>query len=85
MLVNTNTNLSKDERTILDDVFDASETIVAEVMRPRADVVFSRRRPDAGGGRRLRTRDALLPIPGDRQGLRRRARFRARARPARRA
>ena len=38
--VNTNTNLSKDERTILDDVFDASETIVAEVMRPRADVVF---------------------------------------------
>ena len=38
VLVNTNTNLSKDERTILDDVFDASETIVAEVMRPRADV-----------------------------------------------
>ena len=36
VLVNTNTNLSKDERTI----FDASETIVAEVMRPRADVVF---------------------------------------------
>ena len=40
VLVNTKTNLSKDERTILDDVFDASETIVAEVMRPRADVVF---------------------------------------------
>lgn len=40
VLVNTNTNLGKDERTILDDVFDASETIVAEVMRPRADVVF---------------------------------------------
>ena len=40
VLVNTNTNLSKDERTILDDVFDASETIVAEVMRPRADVGF---------------------------------------------
>ena len=40
VLVNTNTNLSKNERTILDDVFDASETIVAEVMRPRADVVF---------------------------------------------
>ena len=40
VLVNTNTNLSKDERKILDDVFDASETIVAEVMRPRADVVF---------------------------------------------
>lgn len=40
VLVNTNTQLSKDERTILDDVFDASETIVAEVMRPRADVVF---------------------------------------------
>ena len=40
VLVNANTNLSKDERTILDDVFDASETIVAEVMRPRADVVF---------------------------------------------
>lgn len=40
MLVSSNTNLTKDERTILDDVFDASETIVAEVMRPRADVVF---------------------------------------------
>ena len=40
VLVNTNSRLSKDERTILDDVFDASETIVAEVMRPRADVVF---------------------------------------------
>ena len=40
VLVNTNTSLSKDERTILDDVFDASETIVAEVMRPRADVAF---------------------------------------------
>lgn len=40
VLVNTNTRLSKDERTILDDVFDASGTIVAEVMRPRADVVF---------------------------------------------
>ena len=40
VLVSTNTRLSKDERTILDDVFDASETIVAEVMRPRADVVF---------------------------------------------
>ena len=38
VLVNTNTNLSKDERTILDDVFDASETIVAEVMRPRCSV-----------------------------------------------
>lgn len=40
VLVSSNSNLSKDERTILDDVFDASETIVAEVMRPRADVVF---------------------------------------------
>lgn len=40
VLVNSNTNLTKDERTILDDVFDASETIVAEVMRPRTDVVF---------------------------------------------
>ena len=40
VLVNTNKRLSQDERTILDDVFDASETIVAEVMRPRADVEF---------------------------------------------
>lgn len=40
VLVSSNTRLSKDERTILDDVFDASATIVAEVMRPRADVVF---------------------------------------------
>ena len=40
VLVSSNTNLTKDERTILDDVFDASETIVAEVMRLRADVVF---------------------------------------------
>lgn len=40
VLVNSNKRLSQDERTILDDVFDASETIVAEVMRPRADVEF---------------------------------------------
>ncbi|MDG5947115.1 CNNM domain-containing protein, partial [Bifidobacterium animalis] len=40
VLVSSNTNLTKDARTILDDVFDASETIVAEVMRPRADGVF---------------------------------------------
>lgn len=40
VLVNTNKRLSQDERTILDDVFDASETIIAEVMRPRADVEF---------------------------------------------
>ncbi|RBP99637.1 hemolysin family protein [Bifidobacterium xylocopae] len=40
VLVSSNTNLSKDERVILGDVFDASETSVAEVMRPRADVVF---------------------------------------------
>ena len=42
VLVNTNTRLGKDERTILDDVFDASETIVAEVMRPRPEVAFIR-------------------------------------------
>lgn len=40
VLVSSNSNLTTDERTILDDVFDASETIVAEVMRPRADVAF---------------------------------------------
>lgn len=40
VLVNSDKKLSQDERTILDDVFDASETIVAEVMRPRADVEF---------------------------------------------
>lgn len=40
VLVNSNKKLSQDERNILDDVFDASETIVAEVMRPRADVEF---------------------------------------------
>lgn len=40
MLVSTNSNLSADERTILDDVFGASTTTVAEVMRPRADVTF---------------------------------------------
>lgn len=40
VLVHSNKRLSQDERNILDDVFDASETIVAEVMRPRADVEF---------------------------------------------
>ena len=40
VLVNSNKRLSQDERNILDDVCDASETIVAEVMRPRADVEF---------------------------------------------
>lgn len=40
VLVSTNTNLSKDERVILEDVFGAAETSVSEVMRPRADVTF---------------------------------------------
>lgn len=40
VLVSSNTRLSRDEREILADVFGAEQTIVAEVMRPRADVVF---------------------------------------------
>lgn len=40
VLVSTNTRIGQEERVILDDVFDASETTVAEVMRPRADVTF---------------------------------------------
>ncbi|ERH31718.1 hemolysin family protein [Alloscardovia omnicolens] len=40
VLVSSNTRLSTDEREILADVFGAEQTIVAEVMRPRADVVF---------------------------------------------
>lgn len=40
VLVSSNTRLSTDEREILEDVFGAEQTIVAEVMRPRADVVF---------------------------------------------
>ncbi|WP_418969854.1 hemolysin family protein [Alloscardovia omnicolens] len=40
VLVSSNTRLSTDEREILADVFEAEQTIVAEVMRPRADVVF---------------------------------------------
>lgn len=38
VLVSTNTKLDREERAILEDVFDASETAVAEVMRPRLDV-----------------------------------------------
>lgn len=38
VLVSTNTKLDREERAILEDVFDASETAVAEVMRPRVDV-----------------------------------------------
>ncbi|MCI1984457.1 MAG: hemolysin family protein [Bifidobacteriaceae bacterium] len=40
VLVSTNTRIGQEERVILDDVFDASETTVSEVMRPRADVTF---------------------------------------------
>jgi len=40
VLVSTNTQLDRQERTILDDVFNASETTLAEVMRPRVDVIF---------------------------------------------
>ena len=40
VLVSSNTRLSPDEREILADVFGAEQTIVAEVLRPRADVVF---------------------------------------------
>lgn len=39
-LVTRNTAISKEERTILDEVFDAAETALTEVMRPRADVTF---------------------------------------------
>lgn len=40
VLISSNAQLDKEERRILDDVFDASDTVVSEVMRPRADVVF---------------------------------------------
>ncbi len=40
VLVSSNAQIGKDERTILDDVFDASDTAISEVMRPRADVTF---------------------------------------------
>ncbi len=39
-LVTQNTAISMEERNILDDVFDATKTAIAEVMRPRADVTF---------------------------------------------
>lgn len=38
VIVSTNTQLTTEEREILDDVFDASETTVSEVMRPRGDM-----------------------------------------------
>jgi putative hemolysin len=40
VLVSSNAQIDKEERSILDDVFDASDTVVSEVMRPRADVEF---------------------------------------------
>ena len=40
VLVSTNARISTEERNILDDVFDASDTVISEVMRPRADVAF---------------------------------------------
>ena len=40
VLVSSNAQLSEQEKSVLEDVFDAAETVVSEVMRPRADVVF---------------------------------------------
>ena len=40
VLVSSNTQLSDQEKSVLEDVFDAAQTVVSEVMRPRADVVF---------------------------------------------
>lgn len=40
VLVSSNAQIGSEERTILDDVFDASDTAISEVMRPRADVTF---------------------------------------------
>ncbi len=40
VLVSSNAQIGTEERTILDDVFDASDTAISEVMRPRADVTF---------------------------------------------
>lgn len=40
VLVSSNTQLNEQEKSVLEDVFDAANTVVSEVMRPRADVVF---------------------------------------------
>ena len=40
VLVSSNTQLNEREKSVLEDVFDAANTVVSEVMRPRADVVF---------------------------------------------
>ena len=39
-LVRTHPDLAEDERRIVDDVFDAGDRSLVEVMRPRADVAF---------------------------------------------
>jgi len=39
-LVRTHPDLAEDERRLIDDVFDAGDRSLVEVMRPRADVTF---------------------------------------------
>ena len=65
-LVRTHPDLPEDERRLIDDVFDAGDRSLVEVMRPRADVTFLAAdapiaRGGAGSSGRCRTRATPSP------------------------
>ena len=67
-LVSTHEGLGEQERKILQDVFDASQTTLKEVMRPRGDVEFLEARLPLSRGRRRACRAmpySRYPVIGD--------------------
>ena len=82
-LVNAHETLGEEERRIVEDVFEAGDRQIREVMVPRTEVDFLDA-VDAGvPGRQGGAAPAALALPGDPRVRRRRDRLRARARPAR--
>ena len=80
-MVAAHTDLTAEERELIDDVFDAGDTELREVMIPRTEVAFLDASLPAFRRRVARGPDAALALPGDRRLPGRRPRVRARARP----
>ena len=82
-LVNAHETLGEEERRIVEDVFEAGDRQIREVMIPRTEVDFLDARDPGLQGRPRGADPAALPLPGHPRLRRRRDRLRARARPAR--
>ena len=82
-LVNAHETLGEEERRIVEDVFEAGDRQIREVMIPRTEVDFLDASHAGVQGRQGGAAPAALALPGDPRVRRRRDRLRARPRPAR--